>query len=61
MLEELWESTISNLWFQLALLLALAMGSSMIFRRLGFSKVVGQIALGMIVSSSGRMHLYLCQ
>lgn len=52
MFEELWESTINNPWFQLALLLALAMGSSMIFRRLGFSKVVGQIALGMIIGPS---------
>ena len=52
MLAELWEDTISNLWFQLALLLALAMGSSMLFRRLGFSKVVGQIALGMIIGPS---------
>ncbi|UCE44751.1 MAG: cation:proton antiporter [Methanobacteriota archaeon] len=52
MLAELWEDTINNLWFQLALLLALAMGSSMLFRRLGFSKVVGQIALGMIIGPS---------
>ena len=52
MLAELWEETINNLWFQLALLLALAMGSSMLFRRLGFSKVVGQIALGMIIGPS---------
>ncbi len=43
---------IGNLWFQLALLLALAMVSSMIFRRLGFSKVVGQIALGIIIGPS---------
>ena len=52
MLEELWESTIGSLWFQLALLLALAMGSSMLFRRLGFSKVVGQITLGIIIGPS---------
>ena len=52
MLEGLWEDIIGNLWFQLALLLALAMGSSMVFRRLGFSKVVGQIALGMIIGPS---------
>ncbi|MDH3364760.1 MAG: cation:proton antiporter [Thermoplasmata archaeon] len=52
MLEELWDSTISSMWFQLALLLALAMLSSMVFRRLGFSKVVGQIALGIIIGPS---------
>lgn len=52
MLAELWESTIGSLWFQLALLLALAMGSSMLFKRLGFSKVVGQIALGIIIGPS---------
>jgi Kef-type K+ transport system membrane component KefB len=52
MLEELWDSTISSLWFQLALLLALAMLSSMVFKRLGFSKVVGQIALGIIIGPS---------
>ena len=52
MFEGLTEEIISNLWFQLALLLALAMGSSMIFRRLGFSKVVGQIALGIIIGPS---------
>ena len=46
------EDAINNLWFQLALLLALAMGSSMLFKRLGFSKVVGQIALGMIIGPS---------
>ena len=52
MLAELLEDAINNLWFQLALLLALAMGSSMLFKRLGFSKVVGQIALGMIIGPS---------
>ncbi|UCE91871.1 MAG: cation:proton antiporter [Methanobacteriota archaeon] len=52
MLEELWKDTISNPWFGLALLIALAMVSGAVFRRLGFSKVVGQIALGIIIGPS---------
>ena len=40
------------MWFQLTLLLALAMLSSLLFKRLGLPKVVGQIALGIIIGPS---------
>ncbi len=43
---------IENLWFQLALLVTLAMISSLVFTRLGLPKVVGQIALGIIIGPS---------
>ena len=52
MFAEAWESVIGNLWFQLTLLLALAMLSSLIFKRLGLPKVVGQIVLGIVIGPS---------
>jgi Kef-type K+ transport system membrane component KefB len=52
MLADLWNAAIDNLWFQLTLLIALAMASSMVFTRLGLPKVVGQIALGIIIGPS---------
>ena len=52
MLAEFWDMAIENLWFQLTLLIALAMVSSMVFTRLGLPKVVGQIALGIIIGPS---------
>ena len=52
MLAEFWDTAIENLWFQLTLLIALAMVSSMVFTRLGLPKVVGQIALGIIIGPS---------
>ncbi|HIH01206.1 TPA: hypothetical protein HA259_03885, partial [Thermoplasmata archaeon] len=52
MLAEFWDAAVGNLWFQLTLLIALAMLSSMVFTRLGLPKVVGQIALGIIIGPS---------
>ena len=52
MIGELWAEVIENLWFQLALLITLAMVSSLVFTRLGLPKVVGQIALGILIGPS---------
>jgi len=52
MIGELWAGVIENLWFQLALLITLAMVSSLVFTRLGLPKVVGQIALGILIGPS---------
>ena len=52
MFVELWAEVIENLWFQLALLITLAMVSSLVFTRLGLPKVVGQIALGILIGPS---------
>ncbi|MCJ7490402.1 MAG: cation:proton antiporter, partial [Thermoplasmata archaeon] len=52
MIGEVWAGVIENLWFQLALLITLAMVSSLVFTRLGLPKVVGQIALGILIGPS---------
>ena len=52
MIGDLWAGVIENLWFQLALLITLAMVSSLVFTRLGLPKVVGQIALGILIGPS---------
>jgi len=52
MIGELWAGVIDSLWFQLALLITLAMVSSLVFTRLGLPKVVGQIALGILIGPS---------
>ncbi len=52
MIGEVWAGVIENLWFQLALLITLAMISSLVFTRLGLPKVVGQIALGILIGPS---------
>ena len=52
MLAELWGEIANNLWFQVTLLFALAMASSLVFTRIGLSKVVGQIVLGIVIGPS---------
>ncbi|MBE0517930.1 MAG: cation:proton antiporter, partial [Thermoplasmata archaeon] len=52
MLSELWAEISNDLWFQVAMLLAIAIASSMIFVRVGLPKTVGQIAIGIIIGPS---------
>jgi len=46
------EGVTNDLWFQIAALLALATMSSLLFVRLGLPKIVGLIALGIIIGPS---------
>ncbi len=52
MLSEIWAEISNDLWFQVAMLLAIAIASSMIFVRVGLPKTVGQIAIGIIIGPS---------
>jgi Kef-type K+ transport system membrane component KefB len=52
MLGALWGEIVNNLWFQVALLFVLAMASSLVFTRIGLSKVVGQIIIGIVIGPS---------
>lgn len=52
MLEELWGEISTNLWFQLTLLLMVAIVSSYLFARAGQPKIMGQIILGIIIGPS---------
>jgi len=52
MFEELWEEMINDLWFQMTLLLTIALMSNFLFSRLGQPKIIGQIVLGIIIGPS---------
>jgi Kef-type K+ transport system membrane component KefB len=52
LLSDAWNSAMENLWFQLTLLITLAITSSLVFARLKLPKVVGQIALGIVIGPS---------
>ncbi len=52
MLSEIWAEISNDLWFQVAMLLAIAIASSMIFVRVGLPKTVGQIVIGIIIGPS---------
>lgn len=52
MFEEIWEEMINDLWFQLTLLLTIALLSNFLFSRLGQPKIIGQIVLGIIIGPS---------
>jgi len=52
MFADLFPEIADNLWFQLTLLLTVAIASSFLFSRLGQPKIVGQIVLGIIIGPS---------
>lgn len=52
MFEEIWTNISSNLWFQLTLLLTVAIASSFLFARVGQPKIIGLIVLGIIIGPS---------
>lgn len=52
MLDGITETIIGNLWFQVAFLLVVAVGSSFLFVRLGLPKIVGQISIGIVIGPS---------
>lgn len=52
MLEELLGDAANSQWFQVAMLLTIAMAASFLFVRLGLPKIVGQIAVGIVIGPS---------
>jgi len=52
MFEEIWNEMINDLWFQMTLLLTIAITSNFLFSRLGQPKIIGQIVLGIIIGPS---------
>lgn len=52
MLEELWNSLVNDIWFELTLILAVAIASNFLFARLGQPKIIGQILLGILIGPS---------
>jgi Kef-type K+ transport system membrane component KefB len=52
MLEGLLDGIVDNLWFQLSLLLTVAIASSFLFARFKQPKVIGQIVVGMVIGPS---------
>jgi Kef-type K+ transport system membrane component KefB len=49
---DIWTTFIEDLYFQVAMLFATAMAASLVFSRLGLPKIVGQIAIGVIIGPS---------
>jgi Kef-type K+ transport system membrane component KefB len=52
MLEGLFDGILDHLWFQLSLLLMVAIASSFLFARFKQPKVIGQIVVGMVIGPS---------
>lgn len=52
MISEVWSAVADDLYFQVAMLFAIAMVASLLFSRLGLPKIVGQITIGIIIGPS---------
>jgi len=52
MLDGIAETIVDDLWFQVALLLIVAVASSFLFMRMGLPKIVGQISIGIVLGPS---------
>ena len=52
MFEGLFEGILENLWFQLSLLLTVAIASSFLFARFKQPKIIGQIVVGIVIGPS---------
>lgn len=49
---EVWNAIIDDLYFQVAMLFAIAMAASLLFSRFGLPKIVGQIMIGVVIGPS---------
>ncbi len=52
MLSDIWEAFTEDLYFQVAMLFAIAMAASLLFSRFGLPKTVGQIVVGIVIGPS---------
>jgi len=52
MFEDIWNTLIGDIWFELTLLLSLAIASNFLFARFGQPKIIGQIVIGMAIGPS---------
>ncbi|MGQ9586981.1 MAG: cation:proton antiporter [Thermoplasmata archaeon] len=52
MLEGVWNGILDHLWFQLTLLLTVAIASSFLFARFKQPKIIGQIVVGIVIGPS---------
>lgn len=52
MLDGIWSNILDHFWFKLSLLLTVALASSFLFARFRQPKIIGQIAIGIVVGPS---------